>query len=385
MPKNRPVDLVVLGEDWGAHPSSTQHIIRNLSADRRVLWANSIGMRRPRLTAHDGLRVVRKVAAAAGLRPRPSLLLAVPVPPPPFPVVQPIVLPMATSRMGRALNRAMMRHILGGASRAAGLDRPVLWLSMPSGLDAIGSVGEKAVVYYCCDDFGSLAGVDHAIALEFEAELAERADLVIVSSPELARRFPQGKTHLLPHGVDNGLFSTPVARAMDMPPGPVAGFYGAIAPWIDLDLVAQAARAVPTMSFVMVGPVQCDISPLHGLDNVHLLGARPHATLPSYAQHWDVGMIPFRDTPQITACNPLKLREYLAAGRPIVATPFPALQPYLGLVDVAPDGRSFVAAIENAAAGLSLSGAAARQAAVAGEGWDARAAEAARLIALVSA
>jgi glycosyltransferase involved in cell wall biosynthesis len=261
-----------------------------------------------------------------------------------------------------------------------GLCRPVLWTSLPSAVDALGALGESAVVYYCGDDFGALAGVDHAVARAMEAEVAERADLIFAASPALAARFPAAKTHLLPHGVDLALFGTPMPRASDLSgDGPVAGFYGALASWLDADLIVRTARLLPHWHFVFIGPEQTDLTPLRACPNVALLGPRPHAVLPAYSQHWTAGIIPFHDNAQIRAANPLKLREYLAAGRPIVATWFPALAPYQDHVAVVDSAESFAAALE-AARSSDPSGAHRRQASVAGESWAARAAEAAALI-----
>jgi glycosyltransferase involved in cell wall biosynthesis len=362
-------DLIVFGEDFGAHPSSTQHLVRHLAEDRRVVWVNSIGLRRPRLTPRDLGRAARKAAAALAPR-RPA-----PARPTPFPVVAPLALPMAEGAAARALNRRLIGHAVRQAAERAGLRRRVVWASLPSAVQALGALEEEAVVYYCGDDFGALAGVDHATALRMEAELADRADLILAASPALAARFPARKTRLLPHGVNAALFGTPAPRPADLPEGPVAGFYGALAPWIDLDLVAATARRLPHWRFLMIGPAQADVAALGGLPNVTLLGPRPHATLPGYAQHWTAGLIPFRDTPQIRACNPLKLREYLAAGRPVVATPFPALAPYAAEAMVATDAAGFAAALE-AAQCDTVSRAASRRALVANETWDARAAEA---------
>jgi glycosyltransferase involved in cell wall biosynthesis len=377
-------DLIVFGEDWGAHPSSTQHLVSHLPDRGRVVWVNSIGLRRPRLTAADLGRAARKLLAASGARARPAAAARVQAPPPaPGPVVQPIILPMARGAPARALNRALLARSVGGTARAAGLDHPVLWIALPSAVDAIGALNEAAVVYYCGDDFGALAGVDHAACLAMERELADRADLILAASPVIAARFPAGKTHILPHGVDLALFATPAPRAADLPPGPVAGFYGSLAEWLDYELIAGVARALPDWRFVFVGSVAADIAAISALPNVALLGPRPHAALPSYAQHWTAGLIPFRDNAQIRASNPLKLREYLAAGRPIVATPFPALLPYRAHLAVAASVEEFVAALR-AARDDPAGAAAARQAAVAAESWDARAATAAALIGAVA-
>ena len=360
-------DLIAFGEDWGAHPSSTQHLVRHLAGDRGVVWVNSIGLRRPGL--RDVGRAVRKLGAALHRAPRARV-------PAPGPVVQPLAIPMAEGRLGRAVNRAL----IGGAVRKAarGLRRPVVWAALPSAVQALGALGEAAVVYYCGDDFSALAGVDHAAAARMEAELVARADLILAASETLAARFPAHKTRLLPHGVDAALFSTPAPRAVDLPgDGPVAGFYGGLAPWLDLGLIAATARLLPEWRFVLVGPAQTDLAALEGVGNIQCLGARPHAALPGYAQHWQAGIIPFRDTPQIRACNPLKLREYLAAGRPIISTDFPALGPYRDLLRVAATPEDFAAALRDS---LRDDNGAARQARVAGESWAARAADAARWI-----
>jgi hypothetical protein len=378
-------DLIVFGEDWASHPSSTQHLIANLPGQRRIVWANSIGLRSPRLNAADAGRVVRKVGRALHLT-KPPARPAAPVEETraegraPDKIVQPLVLPMARSAPLRALNRALLARSVGRAAQAAGLRRPVLWTSLPSAADAIGALDEAAVVYYCGDDFGALAGVDHAAARAFEDEIAARADLILASSPLLAARFPAAKTHLLPHGVDFARFATPAPRALDLPAGrPVAGFYGALAPWIDTGLIAATAHLLPEWAFVLVGPEQSDVSALRACPNVSLPGPRPHSALPGYAQHWTAGLIPFHDNAQIRASNPLKLPEYLAAGQPIVATEFPALDAYRAHISVCATPAQFAAALQ-AARTPDPEAAARRRASVAGESWAARAAEVAALI-----
>ena len=215
--------------------------------------------------------------------------------------------------------------------------------------------------------------MDHDTAAAMEQELAARADLILAASPVLAARFPGRKTRLLEHGVDIDLFSNPAARAADLPEGePVAGFYGSLSEWLDVELLEQVARLLPQWRFVLIGPVQTGLGALPALPNVSLLGPRAHADLASYSQHWTAGMMPFRDTPQIRACNPLKLREYLAAGRPVVATPFPALRPYKQDLSIAQGPAAFAAALE-AARTDTADRARARRAAVAGEDWSARA------------
>lgn len=366
--RKRP--LIVFGEDWDKHPSSTQHLVRRLAADRKVIWANSIGLRRPRFDRHDLTRLTRKLGAMVRRQGGGgSTDETVPVR-----VVSPKAVCWPGSRLASAVNSVLLPRSLRNA--VAELDEaPILWCSLPTAVDAVGRLGESAVVYYVGDDFAALAGVDHAPVAEMERELAEQADLILAASPVIAERFPSEKTHILPHGCDVDLFSRPTERAMDMPVDtPVAGFYGSISDWIDVELLADVSEQMPHWRFDLIGAVNTDIAPLTNRSNVRFLGPRPHGELPCYSQYWDVSMLPFRDTPQIRACNPLKLREYLAAGKPVVTTDFPALDGYRDLVRVVEGPDSFVAALQ-ALRFEPVDRIAERRARVRNESWDVRAAE----------
>jgi glycosyltransferase involved in cell wall biosynthesis len=364
-------DLVAFGEDWGRHPSSTQHLIKRIGIDRQVLWVNSIGMRRPQLTVHDLQRALGKVFGAASATPGSTPAAA---PPAGTTITSPVVIPWPGSPTAFAANRHLLQRQIGARMAERGITRPVLWTSLPTALPVVGTLGERAVVYYCGDDFGALAGVDHAPVLEMERRLVEKADLIIAASDMLAARFPRHKTLHVPHGADIALFETPAARAHDLPTGkPVAGFYGSLSSWIDVELMATVADLMPDWWFVFIGNVETDVSALAARPNVRLLGKRAHHELPGYAQHWMASLLPFRDNAQIRACNPLKLREYLAAGRPVISTDFPALTPYRDLISVAAGPQEFAAAL--AASASEADRTAARRHRVHGETWEARAAD----------
>ncbi len=367
-----PRDLVVFGEDWGRHPSSTQHLVRRLADDRSVLWVNSIGLRRPRASRADVTRALAKAGAVVARKSAPAVTDAAAERdrPDSVHVVAPVAIPWPGNGAAALFNRvSLSRQILPKLQRADA--RPILWASLPTAVAVCGALGEAATVYYCGDDFGGLAGVDHAAVLRDEERLVAKADLIFAASPRLAAGFPAEKTLLLEHGVDFDLFSGPCASAEDLPGGLVAGFYGALADWVDIPLLAETARRLPHWTFCFVGPVLADVAELAGLDNVVLLGPRPHHALPRYSAHWTASMLPFRDCPQIRACNPLKLREYLAAGTPVVSTAFPALMPYARHVAIAEGAADFARALERAAE--EPGDASARKQAVVGETWAARA------------
>jgi len=343
-------DLVVFGEDWGGLPSSTQHLIRHLSDSRKILWVNSIGLRKPRLNMADCGRALQKLTSWGARDSRGPIM-----PGSGFTVLSPRTIPAPSTRLVRFMAAALLQSQLLRAMKKAGLHQPILWISLPTASDLVGKLGEKAAVYYCGDDFSALAGVDHLTVAAREGELQDKADLIIAASEQLAERFPVPKTRLLTHGVDYQLFSTPAPRALDLPADgkPIAGFYGSISEWLDLELLEAVVKRMPHWNFVIIGKAVVDASALRGLPNVNFLGPRPHHELPQYSQHWNASLLPFRNNAQIQACNPLKLSEYLAAGQPVVSTPFPALQPFRSLISVVDSADSMVEALE---ASVSLSG-----------------------------
>ena len=368
-------DFVVFGEDWGGLPSSTQHLITHLMKRHRVIWVNSIGMRSPKLRLRDIARAYNKVTAM--FQPRQHSYAADTAPRPY--IIEPKVIPFHGIKMVRAINKFLLRRSITALIKEHDFKEITLWTSLPTAVDIVGSLGEKNAIYYCGDDFEGLDGVDHHTIQPMEQELASKVDLILVVNQELANKFPDSNTHILPHGVDYNLFSTPKSRPMDLPDnGPIVGFYGSISAWLNVDMLDQSATAMPKWQFVLIGDIKTDVSTLEKLPNVHFLGPKPHAQLPAYVQHWDVAMLPFRHNRQIEACNPLKLREYLASGTPVAATAFPAIEPYRDYVSIQQGKEPFFSVLQKANKQAGLADA--RQKAVAPESWENRVAQLEALI-----
>ena len=130
----------------------------------------------------------------------------------------------------------------------------------------------------------------------------------------------------------------------------------------------------------MVGKATVDVTPLRGLANVRLLGQKPYETLPAYCRAFDVGVIPFKIDDLTLKVNPLKLREYLAAGLPVVSSDLPEVRKYADLVQLASGPDGFIAAVERALADRSETAARARVEAMKHESWEARVEEISELI-----
>jgi glycosyltransferase involved in cell wall biosynthesis len=204
--------------------------------------------------------------------------------------------------------------------------------------------------------------------------------VVLTSSEQLAdeRRPFNGNTHFVQHGVDVAHFARAADPATEIPeelrglPRPVIGFHGLLAEWVDLDLVRKLADARPTWSFVLIGKPASDMGAVAGAPNVHLLGRKPYGSLPAYCKGFDAAIIPFRIDALTLRANPLKMREYLAAGLPVVSTPLPEVARYGHLLHQALAPAEFLTALERALDERSEAEVRRRMEAMRTESWEAR-------------
>jgi glycosyltransferase involved in cell wall biosynthesis len=189
-----------------------------------------------------------------------------------------------------------------------------------------------------------------------ERRLLEKADLCFATAHSLADNARRHNPHTFValHGVDHQHFARALDEATVIPedvahlPHPVIGFFGIIHEWIDQKLVAAVARRHPEWSIVLIGLPRVDVAELRALPNVHLLGRKPYDTLPSYCKAFDVGIIPFAINELTRHVNPIKLREYLSAGLPVVSTSLPEVSHYRHLCHVATDETEFITMLEQA-------------------------------------
>jgi glycosyltransferase involved in cell wall biosynthesis len=206
--------------------------------------------------------------------------------------------------------------------------------------------------YHRLDDFGAM---DPSL-INLECELEKISDIIFVVSPHLQAQHVQRGRHaiLLPNAVDIASFAKALDEATFVPtdlgnlPAPRIGFVGWVTPrWIDIDLVLEIARRRSNWSFVLIGP-KVSWHPSALPPNVYLLGKRPYHLLPHYLKGLDVCLVPFKNNAITHGASPLKLYEYLAAGRAVVSTPVPDLPAFEGVVWCAEDAPNFIRAIEEA-------------------------------------
>ena len=338
-------DIICFSNDWDGDPLSKKHIVLRLAQKNRVLWVNSTGNRNPTASVRDLRRAWKKLRQSFGGCRTVAENIS---------VFSPLVIPFHGNRAARWVNRRLLRWSLRRACRKLGFQKPITWTFVPSSADVAGTLGERLVIYHCVDEFSKFTGTDETAILEMERGLMEKADMVVVSSSRLyeTKRRYNPNTFLVTHGVDVAHFRSACLDAIRAPADcaelqrPVIGFFGLIADWVDLEVVRYLASARPQWSLLLIGEIQTDTSALRELSNVHLLGRRSYQSLPAYCRAFDVAILPFVVNELTVAANPLKLREYLAAGLPVVATPLPEVLKLKGLLRTASTPEEFLNQIE---------------------------------------
>jgi glycosyltransferase involved in cell wall biosynthesis len=366
------------GEDWWYHhPHSKYHLMRRFArAGNRVIFVNSISMGLASLNNKDLVpRIKRKLRSYAKLARTTEEGVT---------VVSPVVVPFFGRSSVRAANERLLKAQIGSLAKAKGLKRPILWIAIPTAVEMIGNLDESFVVYQVSDKYDANTmdhATDPALIRKLHDRAIEKADIVFYSSRKLLAEASKGieRSYLLEQAVDYDHWSAVASGKLEVPkevatiPRPRLGYFGAIEPWlVDQELIKRAAREHPNWQWVFIGNKSRGLD-IENLPNVHFLPPVQYADLPAYAAGFDVCVLPWETEQAFTSYgSAIKVREYLATGKPVVIASLPE---YEGMSDVLRIARSRDDFLKLVSEALQENSEAStkRQAAVKDGTWDARA------------
>ena len=365
------------GEDWWYHhPHSKAHLMRKFArAGNRVIFVNSISMGLPGLAHKDLLpRIKRKLGSYSKLARQTEDGIT---------VVSPASLPFFGSATARRLNRQMIGAQIRKLAQSRGLTKPILWIAIPTAAEMIGAFDESAIIYQVSDKYDANTmdhATDPALIRKLHEQAIDRADLVFYSGRKLFDEATRGRDHsyLLEQGVDYERWSKvttlSIAPEIDKIPHPRLGYFGAIEPWlVDQELIKRAARERPSWQWIFIGNRSRGIE-IEDLPNTHFLPPVQYEELPAYAAGFDVCVLPWETEQAFTSYgSAIKVREYLASGKPVVISPLPEYEPMGDVLRIARSRDEFLRLVEDALNENDESASAKRQASVASGTWDARA------------
>jgi glycosyltransferase involved in cell wall biosynthesis len=340
--------VIYFGNDWLAeNRTSSHHIALRLAEVVPVLYIETPGIRGPQANVRDFRKSWRKLLKAFALPNKiHSKLYVATVPQLPFRRVPLVGL----------LNQWLGALLVRRALRKLSFVRLISWFVVPHPGHLAKRLGEILTVYYCIDDYAAFPGMDSASIQEHDDHLARQADVVFVAPLVLleSKRALNPNVYFAPHGVDVHLFRQASDRLLQPAPQttalsrPIIGYFGSVSGRVDFDLMLFLAKSRPRWTFLMIGYASVDVSALRAYKNIVLVGPQPYETLPQWAKAFDVAIVPYRLTQAALHCSPLKLREYLATGKPVVSVTIPEAVRFSDLVYLAEGNDSFLAAIERA-------------------------------------
>ena len=342
-------DILCFSHDWTGDPLSKTHLMRVLSKDNRILWINAIANRMPTASSKDVSRIFKKLKSFAEpvREVEPNIF-----------VLNPLAIPTYGNEAVRKFNQKFLLSQVKNAMRKLKFSNPLNMVFNPAAGLLAGKLGETELIYYCVDEYTAFTGVAKGLR-EIEEDLFRKSDLVIVSAEKLLenkKRFNEN-TYIIRHGTDWRHFRKALNAETVIPaeiadlPKPIIGFHGLLADWVDYELIKKTAEHFKDGSVVLIGKIAVDaerkIKILDGVPNVHFLGRKPYAELPAFCKGFDVALNPFKISELTLAANPLKVREYLAAGLPVVSTDIPEVRVLEDCL-VGTDHADFIAKIEEA-------------------------------------
>jgi glycosyltransferase involved in cell wall biosynthesis len=223
--------------------------------------------------------------------------------------------------------------------------KPVVYFTLPDHIKMVKQYNPSLIVFDSIDEPTeefSAWGTHYYSALE-------NSHIVLATSHKLYNKALEinPETHLVPNGCDYHFFNRASKKTLEIPEDmrsikrPIIGFIGAVSTWCDFELIGNLARSFPDCSIVMVGPY-LNVNELPKHANLYWLGGKPYEQLASYAQLFDVGIIPFRVSSMIESVNPIKMWEYMAVGMPVVTTALPEVLKYSDLLLYSEDQEQFI-------------------------------------------
>jgi glycosyltransferase involved in cell wall biosynthesis len=341
--------FIVFSDDWGVHPSSCQHLFRHIATKYLVLWVNTIGMRRPKFSMSDFRKVYQKSSrmlrgSYVDKKKADNLFLH---------ICQPFMLPFSSVPFIRRLNQYFVTRTVQRYTRKLNMTHSILVSTVPNACDYIGFFNEKKAIYYCVDDFTQWPGFEHDLVCEMDKQMVTKASMLVATSQKLYQRLVlSGKpTYLLTHGVDIEMFikvPDQEHNCLNKIPKPRAGYFGLIDERSDQDLILAVASKMKDFSFVMTGAIVANVACLKACLNIYFTGPVAYEELPALIKGLDVLFIPYVVSDFTDSISPLKLKEYLVTGKPVITTPLAEAFLYEKHITIAATVEDWLAALKSA-------------------------------------
>lgn len=367
------------GSDWWYHnPSSGVQLLKEMVKNgSEALYVNNIPLRMPKPGKSGSKnRYINKLKSYLKFlkKAEPGLW-----------VLTPITIPVFGSIRIKAANQMLLKFQIKLAFLLVGWWRaiPIVISMTPAAGLLLPGFKRKSAIYYLCDKFDTfrdIAGSDQITALD--KIVAEESDVLICVSKAIQSAYIKNHScaEYVPHGANIELFNRAATSKLKCPEeldginGPIIGYFGSITESNDKEILEHIAKERPQWNIVLIGQVISDYSQFDKYSNVHFLGKKPLEELPAYGQYFDVCIMNWIMNEWISFCNPVKAKEYLAMGKPVVSVPIPEVVDTMSdVISIGASPEEFLQAIELEMMTNSSEKKTKRLAKVDGDTWEFRA------------
>ncbi|MBL7187247.1 MAG: hypothetical protein ISS70_13075 [Phycisphaerae bacterium] len=295
-------------------------------------------------------------------------------------VMSPISLPLWSSKLGCLFNTYSIMVQVKLAMFILRIKSPIYYVGCPAAWEVVKKVRRRYLVYERTDLFEEMPEVDKPYIKSLDNDLVQSSDLVLYVD---AAMYDEGvkinpNSILIGHGVDFAFFASAdesdyVPADIANVPKPIVGYFGDICDkTFDFDLMRHLAAGLPGMSFVLIGPLSSDVGCLREFKNVHILGQKTYQDIPHYGKVFDASILPWKKSRWVIHSYPIKIKEYLALGRPFVSVDIPAVKLFDHVTYVAGDYDDFVVKLRQAVEDKDAENIQRRRESVRLETWDSK-------------
>ncbi len=338
----RGENFIIFGEDFARHPHALEHLMRPLFPFNKIIWVETIGLRSPKFNLYDLKRIVDKVFQWF-FKPKEERIVV----PQNVIIVSPFMIPFTQFQIVRRFNKYQVRKQVSEVLRTNNITKPITIASVLNACDFIGLFNEKLKVYFCVDEFSLWPGLDKQLVSRFENKIIQNSDLIIVTSETLSH----AKTHdgiippVITHGVEFEHFNIGIKTQITSPFK--ICYFGLFDERSNQDILQAIAEQVANCEIHIFGNVICSLKTLKEKENIKFHGVVPYAELPKAVGEMDLFVLPYYKNELTNFINPLKLKEYLSTGRPVVASDLPEVVKLKDYLYVGKNSQEFVELINS--------------------------------------
>ncbi len=333
-------NIICFGSSTWQYPGLQQTIMRLLADRNRILYVNALGSRDISFKLSQCSfylkRIQRQFQATKTVTGNTT-------------VCNPFIVPFVYSKLATQINRVLLRAQFKSLLRKINYQNYILWVGTPTASSFLDLFDPCLTIYNPVDRYHAFEFVNGDKIRSYEKQISSRANAIICTSDAIRSDMSafNNYAYTVTHGVDVDHFYSALSQDLklediDNLPKPIIGYFGGLSERVDYQLIRKVACRYPEASIVLIGKKLSSLAELDGLKNVHILGFRDFTLLPHYMKRFSVCLIPYHVNELMEAVDPIKLREYLCQGKPVVSVNLPEVRKLGDLVYVGNDEAEFV-------------------------------------------